>query len=594
MLYHISSKQKAIVMFAVMSALFLFALDQLIITTALSKIVEEFQSFSSLSWIVTAYLLTSTIATPIAGKFSDMFGRRLVILSGVAIFSIASYFSGASQNIEQLIVWRAIQGIGGGIITANAFAIIGDLFVPRERGRWQGIFGAVFGIASVVGPLLGGFLTEPHTVFGLTTDWRWTLWLNVPVGMIVFAIIFFFMPTIKHEKKPSIDMCGSVILAIILSSIVLAADANDKIFGSLMDASGMSLATIRWILIIFAAIMLGVFIWVEKRVKEPILSLRFFENYNYRLFTAMLLLNGAAFLGTILYITQFNQQVFEASPTTAGLMLLPLVIGLSISAGICGQIMQRTGRYKNLMIAGSLIAMTGIFSLSFLNPQSNYMNEVIIMVVTGVGLGALLPTLNLAVQNEFAQKDLGTVSASAQLFRNLGSTIGTAIFGGILTAGIVASIGPLKNIEYIQFLQDQPSQAQKKFDVSNIDTDLALTLNTKDVKKQINQGFTGGLQKAEASAIQKATESIKAQQLPPQVETKVLQNTTEKISDSFDNTKNDFKAKQAAFSIRIINSFSDSLRPIFYAASGLMAAVFLLALSVYETELRSSNEIAKS
>lgn len=592
MMHHISSRQKIVVMLAVMSALFLFALDQLIITTALGKIVEEFRSFSSLSWIVTAYLLTSTIATPIAGKFSDMFGRRLVILSGIALFSVASFFSGASQNIEQLIIWRAIQGIGGGVITANAFAIIGDLFTPRERGKWQGIFGAVFGIASVVGPLLGGFLTEPHTLFGLTTDWRWTLWLNVPVGLIVFAIIFFFMPTIKYEKKPSIDYKGAFILALMLSSIVLAADANEKIFGSFIESTSISLDVIRLSLIGIALGALGLFIWVEKRVKEPILNLGFFKNHNYRLFSSMLVLNGAAFLGTILYITQFNQQVFGASPTTAGLMILPLVIGLSISAGICGQIMQRTGHYKNLMLFGAIVAMGGIFSLSFLTPQSDYFVEVIMMVVTGIGLGALLPTLNLAVQNEFAQKDLGVVSASAQLFRNLGSTVGTAIFGGILTAGIIASLGSVGNIEYIKLLKKQASSSSS-FDLSKVDTDLALNLNTIDLKKKISSGFSKGTKQAEQTAIAQATEAINSQDLPPEVSQKVLATTTSKIQTSFLQARRDFTQKQQAFSEKIIKSFSDSLRPIFYLAALLMTGVLMLGLFVSETELRSSNEMPK-
>lgn len=213
-----------------MSALFLVALDQTIIATALGKIVEEFNSFSSLTWVVTAYLLTTTVTVPIAGKMSDIFGRRRVLLSGVIIFALGSLWSGASGSIEQLILARAFQGIGGGIIMANAFTVAGDLFSPRERGKWQGLIGAVFGLSSVIGPLLGGFLTDPHSFLGLTTNWRWTFWINVPIGIISFFIIAKYLPLIKHDHKPKIDVLGANLLTVALSTLILAVDNTERIF----------------------------------------------------------------------------------------------------------------------------------------------------------------------------------------------------------------------------------------------------------------------------------------------------------------------------------------------------------------------------
>jgi EmrB/QacA subfamily drug resistance transporter len=594
MLHNISRRQKVIVMLAVMSALFLFALDQLIITTALGKIVEEFNSFSSLSWIVTAYLLTSTLATPIAGKLSDMFGRRLVIMSGVSIFVVASFFAGSAASIEQLILWRAIQGIGGGVITANAFAIIGDLFTPRERGKWQGIFGGVFGIASVIGPLLGGFLTENHHVFGLTTNWRWTLWLNVPIGLIVLGIIAKFMPKIPREKHPHIDVVGAGLLSVILATIILAADNTDKIFADVMDSTGWSLAVVRIMLLTITAISLVTFVWWERsKAKEPILDLRFFKNHNFRLFMIMSLLNGAAFLGAILYVTQFNQQVFGVSPSTAGLMILPMVLGLTISAGICGQIMQRTGHYRMLMLGGMPIAIVGIFSLSFLTPTSPFWLESIIMVITGIGLGALLPTLNLAVQNEFAQKDLGIVSATTQLFRNLGSTVGTAIFGGILTAGIIAQLGTVSDIPYIRFLANQPSSSQNNFtsNLSSADADVALNLNMHDTKKKITDGFTAGLVSAQKKAETEVEQNIAAQPLPPEIKAKAEAKAKANIADKFESIKKDFNSKQRDFNHDVVYAFSDSLRVIFYSAAGLMTLAFIAGLFVHERELRQTNSM---
>ncbi len=592
MLHHISPRQKVIVMLAVMSALFLFALDQLIIATALGKIVEEFNSFSSLSWIVTSYLLTSTIATPIAGKFSDLFGRRLVLITGITIFTIASLFSGLAQDVTQLIVWRAVQGIGGGIITANAFAVIGDLFVPRERGKWQGVFGGVFGIASVIGPLLGGYLTEGHTIFGVTTDWRWTLWVNVPVGIVVFAIIAIFMPKIAQRKKLHIDYLGVTFLSTALATIILAVDNTDKVFADFMDATGWSLMTVRGVLFAIAALSIAALVWVEKRAKEPIFSLDFFKNRNFSLFMTIALLNGAAFLGAILYITQFNQQVFGVSPSTAGLMIIPMVFGLVMSATISGQIMQRTGRYKYIMLTGLTIASTGIFSLSFLTPTSSFLQETITMFFTGVGLGALLPTLNLAVQNEFAQKDLGTVTAATQLFRNLGSTVGTAVFGGILSAGVAASLGSIQQIPYIKLLAEQPSSSQAKgFDLSKADADVALNLNTKDSKQTIDDKVDQVLKNAEAKAKQSAQSKIQSAPMPEAVRQQSIAKAYEKIEAQFDNVREDYKSKQNNFSHDVKYAFSDSLRTVFYAASGLMATAFLLTLFIREKELGRTNKV---
>ncbi|HVI69136.1 MAG TPA: MFS transporter, partial [Magnetospirillaceae bacterium] len=222
MLHHLAQRQKIIVMIAVMSGLFLAALDQTIVGTALPKILSDFNALQELTWVVTAYLLTSTIAVPIAGKLSDLYGRRKLLLVGIVIFALASLLCGTAQDITQLIAYRALQGVGGGILFANAFAIIGDLFDARERGKWQGIFGAVFGLSSLVGPLLGGFLTDGHAVAGLMTNWRWTFLINIPVAIASFAMIARYMPTIITKKEKTIDYLGGVLITIALTCLVLA------------------------------------------------------------------------------------------------------------------------------------------------------------------------------------------------------------------------------------------------------------------------------------------------------------------------------------------------------------------------------------
>ena len=550
MMHHINPRQKAIVMSAVMSALFLVALDQTIIATALGKIVEEFNSFSSLTWIVTAYMLTTTVTVPIAGKMSDIFGRRRILLSGVVIFILGSFLSGGAMSIEQLIFARAFQGIGGGIIMANAFTVAGDLFSPRERGKWQGLIGAVFGLSSVIGPLLGGFLTDPHNVFGLMTSWRWTFWINVPVGIVSFAIIARYLPVIKHDHKPRIDYLGAIFLTVSLSALILAVDNTDKIFASWID-NGISLLTIKISLYGLFAAATAAFIYVQSRVSEPIIPLGFFKKRNFSLLMGVSILFGAAFLGAILYLTQFNQQVFGANATTSGLMLLPMVFGLTASAATTGQLVSRTGKYKKALLAGFSLATLAIFALTTLSPTSPYIIEAIIMFFAGVGLGVSMPIINLAVQNEFTQRDLGAATASAQLFRGLGSTIGTAVLGTMLISGITTQLGTLEKDTYIQTLKQQPAASQM---LGEITTDTALNLNMPELKSKINEQLNEG-----------------TKDLPAQAQAAV---------------KQQFQTAQNEFSIKIIYAFSDSLKYVFYTSAALMLVATMLAFFVLEKPLR--------
>jgi len=448
--HHLSLRRKLIIMISVMASLFLVALDQTIIATALGKIVEEFNAFSSLSWIVTAYLITTTITVPIAGKLSDLYGRRRILLIGVAIFVAGSLLSGISGNVEQLIMWRALQGIGGGIITANAFTIVGDLFAARERGRWQGLIGAVFGLSSVIGPLLGGWLTDGQSIFGMTTDWRWTFYINVPVGIVAFILIAIYCPPLRRAAKAVVDYLGAALLSVSLAVLILAVDNTETIFSGLLDATGLSLIALRIIMFSIVAIAAGTFIYVERKAKEPILPLHFFKNSNYVKIISIAMLFGAAFMGSILYLTQFNQQVFGASPTDSGLMLLPMVGGIMLSSITSGQLISRIGRYKIFMQIGFSVATVAMVLLSTLTPESSYAYEAIIMVVLGLGLGVAMPVLNLAVQNEFEQHELGIATSSNQLFRSLGSTIGTAVFGAMLTAGILTQVDAIRDTAYVQ------------------------------------------------------------------------------------------------------------------------------------------------
>lgn len=548
--HHLSLRSKLIIMVSVMASLFLVALDQTIIATALGKIVEEFNAFDSLSWVVTAYLVTTTITVPIAGKFSDLFGRRRILLIGVAIFVVGSLLSGMSSNITELIVWRAVQGIGGGIITANAFTIVGDLFAARERGKWQGLIGAVFGLSSVVGPLLGGWLTDGQAIVGLTTDWRWTFYINVPIGIVAFMLIAVFSPAMKHAKKSMIDYAGATLLALALATLILAVDNTETIFASVMNATGLNLAGLRAIMFSIVLVAMVAFLFVEHRAKEPIIPLRFFKNRNFVLIVSVAAMFGWAFMGSILYLTQFNQQVFGARPTESGLMLLPMVAGIMITSIGTGQIIARTGRYKLFIQIGFVVATVSMFLLTTLTPETTYLYEAVIMVVLGLGMGVAMPVLNLAIQSEFEQRDLGVATSSNQLFRSLGSTVGTAIFGAMLTAGIVAHIDTIKDTDYVRQLADNAAVAQ----IGSLDeANTLLTLNMPDVKARVTTQAEQGFVKLPAESGQEA--SIQ------------------------------FAASQDEFSDKVTHTFSDSLRRIFIAATGLMVVATILIFAVKERQL---------
>ncbi len=556
--HHLDLRTKLIIMVSVMVSFFLVALDQTIISTALGTIVEEFNSFSSLAWVVTAYMITTTIATPISGKLSDMFGRRVMLIAGVVIFTLGSLLSGTSGSIEQLIMWRALQGIGAGILTASAFTVIGDLFAARERGKWQGIIGAVFGVASIVGPLLGGFLTEAHSIFGLTTNWRWTFFINVPIGIAAIIIIAIFCPPLKHEGRPKVDYLGAGLLALMLATLVLAVDNTDKIFAGLLDSTGLSLIGLRVIMASIVALSIAGFVYVERHVSEPILKLDFFKNRNFLLIMSIAAFVGAAMIGSILYLTQFNQQVFGASPTQSGLMLIPMVGGLMVTSIGSGIVVSKTGKYKRIMLAGFGLGAVAIAMLLTLDPTSSLLQEGIIMVFIGLGLGAGMPLLNVAIQNEFEQSDLGVVTSANQLFRGLGSTIGVAVLGSMLTVGISSVLGDMSGDPYIQTLRQSPGSSL----VQNVnDADTLLNLNTPTVKNKINQGVSASL----------AT-------LP----------FSQPIKDSI---KQDFAHKQSAYSHRLVNAFSDSLHRVFIITAGMMLAAGILTAFLKERTLRPATPI---
>jgi EmrB/QacA subfamily drug resistance transporter len=421
----LSHSQIMFILSALLLAMLLAALDQTIVATALPRIAGDLHGLNRLSWVATAYLITSAIATPLYGKIGDMFGRKKVFQTAIVIFLIGSMLCGLSQTMSQLIFFRGLQGIGAGGLMSLVLAIVGDVVSPRQRGRYQGYFGATFGVASIAGPLLGGFFADAHSIFGIA-GWRWIFYINIPLGLFALSMIAARLHLPVRVTKHKLDFLGAGLLAVSVSSLLLA-----TVWGG-TDYAWSSIQIIGLI----ATFVVGTLLFLvrEHMAAEPVIPLRLFKNDIFSVSSFLSLITGVGMFGAIIFLPEYQQIVRGVSATRSGLLLLPLIGGLLFSVVMSGRLVTKYGRYRIFPIIGTLVMALGFWLFTHVGVHTSQVTLSLWMIVLGLGMGSFLQIMTVAVQNSVDRSDLGTATGVVIFFRSVGSALGAALFGAVLTA----------------------------------------------------------------------------------------------------------------------------------------------------------------
>jgi EmrB/QacA subfamily drug resistance transporter len=509
-------------MVAIMAAMFFSAINQTIVSTAMPRIIAILGGMDYYTWVITIYMLTSTISTVLVGKLSDIYGRKPFILWGIIFFIVGAFLTGLSKDIYQLITYRGIQGIGAGIIMASAFTAVGDLFSPRERGKWTGIMMAIFGFASVIGPTLGGWIVD-HM------NWEWVFWIFLPLGVVAFILILMLFPKVDRKKSESIDYWGSLFLTLTIVPLLLGFS-----WAGTKYAWGSS-----QVIELFAAALasLVIFIFIESKVKSPVLPLSLFKNNIVTLSNSIGFLMNAGMMGALIYLPFFVQGVEGISPTYSGYVTMPMSISMVLVSAVVGRMITKTGKYKRYAVISMPIMIAAMVLMAYM---STIWVAVIAMIVFGFGLGLGMPIFTLTVQNAVRPDQLGVATASSQLFRNLGGTIGIAVMGTIMSTS-------LKN-----HLMSS-AQSGSSVDMSKLDPALAQQLSVfQNPQILLNQPALAELQ----------------QKLPDQAKPIVTQLIE-----------------------MLRNALSGSLTTVFLSGAALLVVALLLVLMLKEIPLRTSNRM---
>ena len=409
-------RQILVIMSGLMLGMFLAALDQTIVTTALTRISEDFHHLNLYSWVVTSYLLTSTVTTPLYGKISDLFGRKAIFQFAIVLFLAGSALSGLSGSMLQLIIFRGVQGLGGGGLFAVALSIVGDVIPPRDRGRYQGYFGGVFGIASVIGPLIGGLLVD-------AASWRWVFYVNLPIGILALAVINRVLHNDRRHNSAHIDVAGALLsvggVALLLVAVQSAGQAA-------------RLTTVAKALGPAGLVLIALFIWWETKAAEPIVPLRLFRNSVFSVASVLSLVTGAVMFGAIIFLPQYLQTVRGVSPTMSGLRLIALLAGMLLTSITSGRLISKWGRYKAFVVSGTAVMAVGMYLMAQIQVRTSSLALYGMMFVVGAGLGLFMQTLVLATQNSITMKDMGVGTSAITFFRTLGGAIGAAVLGAVV------------------------------------------------------------------------------------------------------------------------------------------------------------------
>tara|TARA_R110000868_G_scaffold13534_3_gene62952 strand:- start:607 stop:2445 length:1839 start_codon:yes stop_codon:yes gene_type:complete len=475
-----TAEEKRLTLAALMVVFLLSALDQTIVATAMPRIIEQLQGLELYAWVTTAYMLSSTVMVPIYGKLGDLYGRRPILIAGVVIFLIGSVLCGLSgefgdlpilgSGMVQLIVFRSLQGLGGAALFTSAFTIIADLYPPRERAKFAGLFGSVFALASAVGPLIGGFFTDHGTVtlFGWeVAGWRWVFYVNLPLGLFSLFLISLKMPHLPPKTTGQVDYLGAAffVAAIVPFLLALTWGGNKYPWASAQTVS----------LFLAAIISFAIFIAIQMRVRDPIMPLDLFRNRVFATCNLAGFLTGMAFLGVVMFLPLFMQLVLGVDATQSGIALMPLMFGMILSSTVCGLLVSRTGHYKSFVIGGMTLLVVSMVTLMSIGPDSSSFDVSWRMFLTGFALGPSQSIFNIAIQNAVPVTVLGVATSASQFFRQIGSVVGIAIFGTMLTHNLT--------VELPRHVPDIPGMKTAEFDLSEAQ---AQAMNPGRVRNQIS------------------------------------------------------------------------------------------------------------
>jgi EmrB/QacA subfamily drug resistance transporter len=418
-------REVLIVLPGLLLAIMLAMLDQLIVSTALPRIVGDLGGVTHLSWVVTAYVLAATVTTPLYGKLGDQYGRKRLLMAAIVIFLIGSALSGMAHSMDQLIAFRALQGLGAGGLLVGAIATIGDLVSPRERGQYMGYMMAAMSLAMIAGPLVGGYITD-------SLSWRWIFYINMPVGGAALIYLFLTLHLPRHKVAHKIDYLGAALLAVAASSVVLLTTWGGSQY-AWRSAQILGLG-------VLAIVATAAFLYTETRAAEPVLPLHVFRNRNFSLIAGMSFLLGLAMFGALTFLPLYQQTVQHLSATASGLMLIPLMLGSTVTTLIAGQVTTRTGRYKALPIIGSGVMAIAMFLLTGLSVDTSLVTSGLYFVVLGIGMGFLMQITTLVAQNSVAPRDIGVASSSRTFFQQIGGSIGVSAFGAIFAHRLASQL----------------------------------------------------------------------------------------------------------------------------------------------------------